>query len=91
MGPVYKKKGKLQVRIDFRNLNKATLMDGYPIPVANLLVDTTSGLRCTPTPTLSFVLHDPDSPRHRLALSSPTLPIGRRHPTSPLLLLGAGR
>ena len=29
--PVYKKKGKLRVCIDFRNLNKATPMDGYPV------------------------------------------------------------
>jgi len=36
--PVYKKNGKLRVCIDFRNLNKATLMDGYPMPVADLLV-----------------------------------------------------
>jgi len=31
---VYKKSEKLRVCIDFRNLNKATLMDGYPMPVA---------------------------------------------------------
>jgi hypothetical protein len=41
--PVYKKNGKLRVCIDFRNLNKATPMDGYPMPVANLLVDTAAG------------------------------------------------
>jgi len=28
--PVYKKNGKLHVCIDFRDLNKATPMDGYP-------------------------------------------------------------
>ena len=37
--PNYKKNGKLRVCIDFKNLNKATLMDGYPMPVADLLVD----------------------------------------------------
>ena len=41
--PVYKKNGKLQVCIDFRNLNKATPMDGYPMLVADLLVDAAAG------------------------------------------------
>jgi len=40
---VYKKNGKLPVCIDFRNLNKATSMDGYPMPVADLLVDAAAG------------------------------------------------
>ena len=40
---VYKKNGKLRVYIDFRNLNKATPMDGYPIPVADMLVDAAAG------------------------------------------------
>jgi len=47
--PVYKKNGKLRVCIDFRNLNKATPMDGYPMPVADLLVDAAAGhqiIRC---------------------------------------------
>ena len=43
--PVYKKNGKLRVCIDFRNLNKATLMNGYPMPVADLLVDAAAGHR----------------------------------------------
>ena len=42
MVPIYKKNGKVRVCIDFRNLNRATLMDGYPMPVADLLVDATS-------------------------------------------------
>ena len=41
--PVYKKNGKLRVCIDFRNLNKSTPMDGYPMPVADLLVDAAAG------------------------------------------------
>jgi hypothetical protein len=41
--PVYKKKGKMRVCIDFGDLNRATPMDGYPMPVADLLVDATSG------------------------------------------------
>ena len=39
MVPVYKKNGKLRVCFDFMNLNKATLMDGYPMPIADMLVD----------------------------------------------------
>ena len=35
--------GKLCVCIDFRNLNKATPMDGYPMPVADMLVDAAVG------------------------------------------------
>jgi hypothetical protein len=37
--PVYKKNGKLCVCIDFRDLNKATPMDGTPMPVVDKLVD----------------------------------------------------
>jgi len=37
--PVYKKNRKMRVCIDFRDLNKATPMDGYPMPVADMLVD----------------------------------------------------
>ena len=36
---VYKKNEKLRVCIDFRDLNKATPMDGYPIPIADMFVD----------------------------------------------------
>jgi len=41
--PIYKKNGKLCVCIDFRNLDKATLIDGYPIPIVDLLVDAVAG------------------------------------------------
>ena len=41
--PVYKKNGKLRVCIDFRDLNKATPMDGYLMPIANMLVDAVAG------------------------------------------------
>jgi hypothetical protein len=37
--PIYKKNGKLRVCIDSKNLNKATPMDGYPMPIADLLID----------------------------------------------------
>ena len=40
---MYKKNGKLRVYIDFRDLNKATLMDGYPMPIADMLVDAAAG------------------------------------------------
>ena len=43
MVPVYKKNKKLCVCIDFRDLNKATPMDGYPMPVADMLVDAAAG------------------------------------------------
>jgi hypothetical protein len=41
--PVYKKNGKMKVCIDFRDLNRATPMDGYPMHVADLLVDAAVG------------------------------------------------
>ena len=41
--PVYKKNGKLRGYIDFRDLNKATPMDGYPMPIADMLVDVAAG------------------------------------------------
>jgi hypothetical protein len=36
---VYKKNRKLRVCINFKDLNKATPMDGYPMPIADMLVD----------------------------------------------------
>jgi hypothetical protein len=41
--PVYKKNGKMRVCIDIRDLNRATPMDGYPMHVADLLVDAAAG------------------------------------------------
>jgi hypothetical protein len=40
---VYKKNGKLRVCINFGDLNKATPMDGYPMLIANMLVDAAAG------------------------------------------------
>nr|AAM74265.1 Putative retroelement [Oryza sativa Japonica Group]AAP53658.1 retrotransposon protein, putative, unclassified [Oryza sativa Japonica Group] len=48
--PVIKKNGKVRVCIDFRDLNKATPKDEYPMPVADQLVDAASGNKI-----LSFV------------------------------------
>jgi hypothetical protein len=42
--PVKKKNtGKIRICVDIRNLNRATLKDEYPMPVADLLIDSTSG------------------------------------------------
>jgi len=41
--PLYKKNGKVRVCIDFRDFNKATPMDSYPMPVADTLVDAATG------------------------------------------------
>jgi hypothetical protein len=34
--------GKIRVCIDFRNLNRATPKDEYPMPIADILVDAAS-------------------------------------------------
>nr|AAU89171.1 retrotransposon protein, putative, unclassified [Oryza sativa Japonica Group]ABF97756.1 retrotransposon protein, putative, unclassified [Oryza sativa Japonica Group] len=41
--PLIKNNGKLRVCVDFRNLNKATPKDEYPMPIADQLVDAASG------------------------------------------------
>jgi len=38
-----KKNGSLRVCIDFRDLNNATPKDEYPMPVAEMLVDSAAG------------------------------------------------
>jgi hypothetical protein len=35
--------GKIQICVDFRNLNRATPKDKYPMPGADLLIDSASG------------------------------------------------
>jgi hypothetical protein len=40
-----KESGKLRVCVDFRNLNRATLKDEYPMPIANTLINNTLGNR----------------------------------------------
>jgi hypothetical protein len=41
--PVYKKNGKVRVCIVFRDLNNATPIDIYPMPIANMLVGAAAG------------------------------------------------
>ena len=41
--PIPKKDGKVRVSIDFRDLNKASLKDDFPLPHINMLVDSTAG------------------------------------------------
>ena len=41
--PVYKKNGKMRICIVFRDLNKATPIDRYPMLIADLLVDAAAG------------------------------------------------
>jgi hypothetical protein len=43
--PVEKNTDKIRVCIDFRNLNKATPKDGYPMPIADMLINNASGHR----------------------------------------------
>jgi hypothetical protein len=43
--PGEKNTGKIQVCIDFRNLNKATPKDEYPIPITDMLINNASGYR----------------------------------------------
>ena len=40
-----KDSGKIRVCIDFRNLNKATPKDEYPMPIADMLINEASGHR----------------------------------------------
>ena len=40
-----KNTGKIRVCIDFRNLNKATPKDEYPMPIADMLINNASGHR----------------------------------------------
>jgi hypothetical protein len=41
--PVQKKDGRWQVCVDFRDLNRATPKDEYPMPVAETLINTAAG------------------------------------------------
>ena len=41
--PVPKKDGKVRICVDFRDLNKASPKDDFPLPHIDLLVDSTVG------------------------------------------------
>ena len=41
--PVPKKDGKVRICVDFRDLNKSSPKDDFPIPHIDLLVDSTTG------------------------------------------------
>ena len=41
--PVPQKDGKVRVFVDFRNLNKASPKDDFPLPHIDMLVDSTAG------------------------------------------------
>ncbi|KAL1299817.1 hypothetical protein AAHE18_18G135300 [Arachis hypogaea] len=41
--PVMKKNEKLRICIDFRDLNSATRKDEYPMPIADMLIDSIAG------------------------------------------------
>ncbi|KAL0437809.1 UNVERIFIED_CONTAM: Transposon Tf2-12 polyprotein [Sesamum radiatum] len=41
--PVRKKNGQIRVCVDFRDLNNACPKDDYPLPIAELMIDATTG------------------------------------------------
>jgi hypothetical protein len=41
--PVKRKDGRWRVCVNFRDLNRATPQDEYPMPVAETLINTTAG------------------------------------------------
>ena len=46
---VPKKDDKVRVCVDFRDLNKATPKDDFPLPHIDMLVDSTTGIQCCPS------------------------------------------
>ena len=44
--PVPKKDGKVRVYVDFRNLNKASPKEDFPLPHIDMLVDSTARRAC---------------------------------------------
>ncbi|KAK4406576.1 hypothetical protein Sango_0664100 [Sesamum angolense] len=41
--PIRKKNGQIRVYVDFRNLNNACPKDDFPLPIAELMIDATTG------------------------------------------------
>ena len=41
--PVAKKNGKIQIYIDFHDLNEACPKDEFPLPITNVMIDNTCG------------------------------------------------
>ena len=44
--PVPKKDGKVRICVDFRDLNKASPKDDFPLPHIDMLVIVLQGMRC---------------------------------------------
>ncbi|KAL0295133.1 UNVERIFIED_CONTAM: hypothetical protein Sradi_6850400 [Sesamum radiatum] len=47
--PVRKKNGQIRVCVDFRNLNNACPKDDFPLPIAELMIDATTGHKLYPS------------------------------------------
>ena len=46
--PVTKKNGKIQICIDFRELNEACPKDEFSLPITNVMIDNTRGFERMP-------------------------------------------
>ena len=47
--PVPKKDDKVRVCVDFKDLNKASPKDEFPLPHISLLIDAPRAIRCCPS------------------------------------------
>jgi len=46
VAPVLKKNRKIQICIDFRDLNTACPKDEFPLPITDIMIDNTRGFKC---------------------------------------------